>query len=99
HRRRLMGRSLITTGFLMGLLLCAGKGTVHTAVAQPPSGRPEVDPKVLAFLKPVEIAPEDSELRKKLKERHNVAVKMLEDRINDYKRGVRDLGQVYEAGR
>lgn len=67
--------------------------------AQPPAGPPEVSPKILAFLKPVEIAEGDSELQKKLKERHNVAVKLLEERVNEYKKGVRDVSPVFEAAR
>jgi hypothetical protein len=94
-----MRQSLLAAGFLMGVLLFSEWGGVHPAVAQPRSGPAEVSPKILAFIKPVEVDPGDSELRKKLKERHNAAAKMLEERINDYKKGVRDAGQVYEAAR
>ncbi len=62
-------------------------------------GRGEVSPKVLAFLKPVEVAAEDSELQKKLKERHNVAVALLQERISEYKKGTRELSLVFEAAR
>src|SRR5262249_7768993 len=66
---------------------------------QQPPGAPGISPKILAFLKPVEPAAGDSELQQKLKERHNAAVKLLEERINEYKKGVRDISAVFEAGR
>lgn len=69
-----------------------------SASAQP-TAVPEVNPKLLAFVKPVDIAGTDSELRKKQKEKHNVAVQLLEDRVNDYKKGIRDVNSVYEAAR
>jgi hypothetical protein len=47
----------------------------------------------------VEIAEGDSDLQKKLKERHNVAVRLLDERVKEYKSGVRDAGQVFEAAR
>src|SRR5262245_25613595 len=84
------------------ILLMTGIGALALAVgvrAQPPAGAPEVNPKVLAFLKPVEIPARDSELQKKLKERHNVAAKLLEERINEYRKGVRDINSVFEAAR
>jgi hypothetical protein len=80
-------------------LFSSGAGTMDTTAAQPPAGAAEVSPKILAFLKPVEIAEGDSELQKKLKERHNVGVKLLEERVNEYKKGVRDIGPVFEAAR
>jgi hypothetical protein len=81
-----------------GLLALASR-LPSTSVAQPPAGTPEVNPKILAFLKPVEIPEGDSELQKKLKERHNVAVKLLDERVNEYKKGVRDVSAVFEAAR
>ena|SRR5271166_1591448 len=80
-------------------LLWSGPGTAPRTAAQTPVDALGVNPKILAFLKPVAIAEADSELRKKLKERHNVAVKMLEERVNEYKKGVRDLSPVFEAAR
>jgi hypothetical protein len=59
----------------------------------------EVNPKIAAFLKPAEVASGDTELRQKLKERHNSAVTLLELRIADYKRGLRDVAAVFEAAR
>jgi hypothetical protein len=74
-------------------------GTVGRTAAQTPADAPKVSPEILAFLKPVAIAAGDSELQKKLKERHNVAVKMLEERVNEYKKGVRGINPVFEAAR
>src|SRR5262245_12494231 len=83
---------------LVGIGLHAlARGLRSPSVAQPPAGAPEVNPKVLAFLKPVETPARDGELQKKLKERHNVAAKLLEDRINEYRKGVRDINSVFEA--
>jgi hypothetical protein len=80
-------------------LFSSAAGTVRRTAAQAPADAPKVSPEILAFLKPLTIAERDNELRKKLKERHNVAVKMLEDRINDYRKGVRDINFVFEAAR
>ncbi len=81
------------------VLLAPGNATVSTLHGQQP-GEPEaLSPKILAFLKPVEIAEGDSELQKKLKERHNAAVKLLEERVSEYKKGARDIGPVFEAAR
>src|SRR5260370_39414885 len=65
--------------------------------AQQPTKQPEVSPKILAFLKPIEPAKDDSELVKKLKERHNAGVLLLGERIKEYKKGTRAIGPVYEA--
>ena len=59
------------------LLGLTGSGTSRTTAAQPQAPVQEVDPKIVAFIKPVEITDGDSELQKKLKERHNVAVRLL----------------------
>jgi hypothetical protein len=59
----------------------------------------ELNPKLEAFLKLVEPAAGDSELRQKLKERHNSAVKLLELRIADYRKGLREVAVVFEAAR
>jgi hypothetical protein len=88
------------TGLLAAVFLFwSVDSSVPGVAAQPPAGLPEVSPKILALLKPVEIAEGDNELQKKLKERHNVAVNLLEARVNEYKRGVRDIGPVFEAAR
>jgi outer membrane protein TolC len=80
------------------LLSLAGLG-LTASVAAPTDGSQDVDPKILAFLKPVEIVQGDNELQKKLKERHNVAVRLLDERINEYKTGVRDASHVFDAAR
>ncbi len=104
---------MTAAGFLTALgFLASGNGLVTNAgqPAQPVAqsvaqsvaqaqGGPEVSPKVLAFLKPVEMAADDGELQKKLKERHNVAVALLQERVNEYKKGTRDLGLVFEAAK
>ena len=86
--------------FLAAVFLFSSEaGTVGRTTAQTPADAPKVSPEILAFLKPVAIAEGDSELQKKLKERHNVAVKLLEERVSEYKKGVRDMGPVFEAAR
>lgn len=80
-------------------VLALGSRLASTSVAQPPAKAPEVNPKVLAFIKPVDIVDGDNELQKKLKERHNVAVKLLDERVNEYRKGVRDTSAVFEAAR
>ena len=78
-----MRRSVLVAGIAFLALVSR---LPFTSVAQPPAAAPEVNPKILAFLKPVEIAQRDSDLQKKLKERHNVAVKLLEERVNSTRR-------------
>jgi hypothetical protein len=86
--------------FLVTVFLFSSEAaSVGRTAAQTPPDPPQVSPEILAFLKPVAIAERDSELQKKLKERHNVAVKMLEERVNEYKKGVRDISAVFEAAR
>ena len=86
--------------FLAAVFLFSSEAcTVGKTAAQTPADAPGVSPEILAFLKPVEIAEGDSELQKKQKERHNVAVKLLEERVNEYKKGVRDVSAVFEAAR
>src|SRR5262245_47255352 len=81
------------------LLVSSEPGTAGLTEGQAPAEAPGLSPEILAFLKPVTIGEQDSELQKKLKERHNVAVKLLEERINEYKKGVRDISPVFEAAR
>lgn len=96
-----MYRSMLRAGWvlaLVGAVAMAWQLTSRSA-GQPQFAKPDVNPQILAFLKPSPIAEGDSDLQKKLKERHNVAVKLLEARLNDYKRGVRDLSAVFDATR
>src|SRR5215468_11259674 len=93
-----MRSSSVTSPLVIATLVLCGIA-IGTLRGQKPAGSPEISPKILAFLKPVEPAAGDSELQQKLKERHNAAVKLLEERINEYKKGVRDVSVVFEAGR
>ena len=94
-----MRYTLVVAASFLVLLFSSEAGTVGRTAAQTPADAPGVSPEILAFLKPVAIAEGDSELQKKLKERHNVAVKMLAERVNEYRKGVRDIGPVFEAAR
>jgi len=86
--------------FLAAVFLASSQvGTAGKSAAQTPADGPKISPEIQAILKPVAIAGGDSELQKKLKERHNAAVKMLEERVNEYKKGVRDINSVFEAAR
>lgn len=87
-------------GFLTALgFLASGKGGMTNGQPPQEQGGAEVSPKILAFLKPVEATGDDSELQKKLKERHNVAVALLQERMNEHKKGTRDLSLVFEAAK
>jgi hypothetical protein len=94
-----MRNSLVVSALALSALVLLSPGSAVVGLrGQQPGGPPEISPKILAFLKPVEPAAGDSELQQKLKERHNAAVKLLELRIAEYKKGVRDTGPVFEAG-
>jgi hypothetical protein len=92
--------------FLLGGLTA---GLPHARAADPDAPAPPkpdagggseaVSPRILAFVKPIDLAAGDDELTRKLKERHNVAANLLEIRAEEYKRGVRDLSPVLEAAR
>ena len=78
------------------------------AVAQPasPTTTPatgaalrEIDPAVARFMKPAEVASEDDALRRKLIERHNTAVRLLELHIERYRNGVADGSAVFESAK
>lgn len=71
-------------------------------VAKPPADsddRATIDPKILDFIKPVTTDDDDDELLKKMKERHNVAVKLFEARVEDYQRNFGNLALVLDAAR
>src|SRR3954470_11087931 len=74
----------------------AGAGAGPDARNARPDTRPlqEVDPAVAAFMKPVEAAGGDDELRQKLKQRHNTAVRLLELRVESYRKGLADVSAV-----
>jgi hypothetical protein len=54
--------------------------------------------KQMGFLDTIE-EPKGDELAKALADRHNSAVKLLQERINEYENRIRDINPVYEAGR
>jgi len=61
--------------------------------------RAAVNPKVLEFIKPVDADDADDELLRKMKERHNVAVKLLASRVAEYRTNVGNLATVLDAAR
>jgi hypothetical protein len=79
----------------------AGAAAGADARSARPDTRPlqEVDPAVAAFMKPVDAAPGDDEMRQKLKQRHNTAVRLLELRVESYRKGLADVSAVFEAAR
>jgi hypothetical protein len=87
--------SLLAAAFLF----LSDAGTAGKTAAQTPADEPSVSPEILAFLRPVTIAEGDSELQRKLKERHNVAVKLLQERVSEHRKGRRDMSPVFEAAR
>jgi len=60
---------------------------------------PDVDQKVLDYIKPIQAADNDDELTKKLKERHNVAASLVEAQVEEYKSGLSDLTRVLDAAK
>lgn len=91
--------------FLAGMLLIATAASAQQAPATQPArgamgaGGHAVDPAISAFLKPVDAAPGDNELRQKMKEHHNTAVKVLQWRIDQYRNGVGEIGLVFAAAK
>ena len=85
--------------FAVVLMAAPARSDEPKPASDAPARPAELNPKLDAFLKAVEPAAGDTELRKKLKERHNSAVKLLEFRIADYKKGLRDVAAVFEAAR
>ena len=67
--------------------------------AERPTDTPSLSPKLIAFLKPVAVAADDNELTKKLKEKHNSAVTLLDERTKEYRKGIRDVSSVFDAAR
>jgi hypothetical protein len=80
-------------------LLLAGSALAPRLLSQTPPAQPSVKEELLEFTKPVKIADGDTELQKKLKERHNSAALLLKKRVEEYSRGIRDLGPVFEAAK
>src|SRR5437868_493145 len=80
----------------------AAASPAATSAGKPPADAPpahEVDPVIAEFMKPVEIAQGDDELRQKMKQRHNTAVRLLALRTESYRKGVSDVSGVFEAAR
>jgi hypothetical protein len=91
---------LASAAIVIGSLLWFARGALPgRAGAQPQADAPVLSPKLLAYSKPIEAAADDSELTKKLKERHNSAVALLDERVKEYKKGTREISLVYEAAR
>jgi hypothetical protein len=67
--------------------------------AQPPGRADEIPPKVQAFIELAKPTEGDSTLRKLQKERHNAAVRMLQERIEEYQKEIRDITYVFEAAK
>src|SRR4051794_20712529 len=98
---------------LMTCVLLIAAAAAAIALCAEPSGSPKaaapatagahanqpLDPLVVEFMKPVETADGDSELLKKMKERHNTAVRLLEIRVQDYRKGTSTLSPVFDAAR
>ena len=72
--------------------------------ADPPTTRPatipaahEIDPVITEFVKPLEAAAGEDDLRKKYKERHNTLVHILKLRIEGYRKGLNDAAPIFDA--
>src|SRR5262249_34588904 len=77
-------------------------GMLSLALARPaPATAParESFDAIIKGLKEVPSDPSDSELRAKLKDRHNSAVRLLQLRNQEYQKGLRDPGNVFDAAR
>jgi hypothetical protein len=108
-----MRSQLLNLTLLVLILLFVVAMVAHAAAPAAPTPAPaaakpaaadarpaqEVDPAIAAFMKPVEIAAGDDELRQKMKQRHNTAARLLELRIESYRKGVADVNGVFEAAR
>jgi len=99
-RTRLFNLGLLILMFLFALAWVT-RAAPPSDTRPPADTRPlhEVDPAVASFIKPVEAAQGDDELRQKMKQRHNTAVRLLELRIESYRKGLSDASGVFEAAR
>jgi len=95
-------RRLVFAGSVIVLCLMGGMRPV-TAQDEAPQEesveRAPVNPKVLEFVKPIADDDNDDELARKMKERHNVAVKLLDTRVEEYRRNIGNLALVLDAAR
>jgi hypothetical protein len=60
---------------------------------------PPPDPVITEFMKPIDVADGDTDLQRKMKERHNAAVRLLELRVEEYHKGIIQMTPVFEAAR
>jgi hypothetical protein len=101
---------IMAAAFVIGSLLFFAQGNLPgRAAAQTPAkkagpksvtiGELKKALKEMGFLETIEPKGDEPELATALKERHNSAVKLLQERINEYEKGIRDINPVYEAGR
>src|SRR5690242_18759018 len=99
-RNRLFNLALLLLLLLFALALIT-RAAAPSAAVPASNARPlhEVDPAVASFVKPVEIAQGDDELRQKMKQRHNTAARLLELRIESYRKGMSDVSGVFDAAR
>lgn len=63
------------------------------------AGRAAIDPQTLEFVRPIEASDDDDPLLKKMKERHNLAAKLLETRVAEYRQNLGNVSHVLEAAR
>ncbi len=95
-------KELLTTvvlALLSAALPAAAQPASPTTAPATTAAAREVDPAVARFMKPVEPAADDDALRRKLIERHNTAVRLLELHIERYRNGVADSSAVFESAK
>src|SRR5262245_18924246 len=96
-----MTKAMLTLALVLVVavdLRAAAPPATRAATTAPAAGH-EVNPAITAFMRPIETAPGDDPVRQKLKERHNTAVRLLEVRVDGYRKGMNDVNSVFEAGR
>ena len=89
-------RALILTLVLLASVQARAQTATTRRTTTAPAGH-DLGPEVLAFMKPMEVAAGDDPVRQKLTERHNTAVRLLELRVEGYRRGLSDVGMITEA--
>jgi hypothetical protein len=92
--------TIVALVLLLSAALAAATQPASPTTAPATAATPrEVDPAVASFMKLVEPAAEDDTLRRKLIERHNTAVRLLELHIERYRNGVADSSAVFETAK
>jgi hypothetical protein len=88
---------------ILAISVVSGARAAQTPAQTPaPTTAPtkhEIDAAVAVFTKRVEASANDDALRQKVKERHNTAVRLLETRIEGYRKGTSDAASVFDAAR